>query len=224
MSATKLPTNQIIKMKKLPYLLLCLFIGTLSACGPTIYKANNFDSTKSKIKTLAIIPFDVSIDGKRLPKGTTPETLHESLKKTGYDIQGDAYTWLLQRQKRYSVTFQDVDQTNVLLNKAGINYENLNQQSKGDLCKLLNVDAVISGKAVLSRPISEGAAVALGILVGSWGSTNSATTTLTVHDTTSNLLWKYDYQASGTIGSSAKNLTYGLMRNASKKFPYKKEE
>ena len=69
--------------------------------------------------------------------------------------------------------------------------------------------------------MSEGAAVALGLLVGAWGATNQTTTSLTIHDTSSSLLWKYDYNASGSVGSSPENLANALMRNASKRFPYR---
>lgn len=199
---------------------LCCVL-TLNACSPTIYKSNNFESSKETVKTVAILPFSVSNSGTRLPKGTTAETLKESQRKTGYDIQSNAYSWFLQRQKNYIISFQDVDRTNALLNTAGKNYDDISLMDKGELCKLLNVDAIISGKATLSKPMSEGAAVALGLLVGAWGTTNRTTTTLTIHDGKSDLLWKYDFAASGSIGSNSESLVNALMRNASKKFPYK---
>lgn len=208
-------------MTKIKTTTALLLMTIFTACGPTIYKAANFDNTKAKIKTLAILPFNVSIDSKRLPKGTTIETLKESQEKTGYDIQSNSYTWFLQRQKDYSITFQDIDKTNALLNKANITFDNIALQDKGELCKLLGVDGIISGKATMSKPMSEGAAVAVGLLVGAWGSTNKTTTSLTIHDTAGSLLWKYDYDASGSVGSSAESLTKALMKNASKKFPYK---
>ncbi|MEO8710558.1 MAG: hypothetical protein ABI405_00475 [Parafilimonas sp.] len=201
--------------------LVIILLPVFTACGPKIYKSATFDSSKEAIKTLAILPFDVSIDTKRLPKGTTIETLKESQEKTGYDIQSHAYSWLLHRQNDYTVTFQDADRTNALLKKANINYDDIALQDKADLCKILGVDGIISGKAMLSRPMSEGAAIATELLIGAWGSTNKATTTLTIHDTSGNLLWKYDYEANGSLGSTADKLTDNLMRNASKKFPYK---
>ena len=194
-----------------------------TSCGPTIYKAGNFQESKSTVHTLAILPFSVSIDNKRLPKGTTLETLKEYEIKTGYDIQNRSYTWFLRRLKEYTITFQDVDKTNALLKKANITFDNIRVMDKGELCKLLGVDGVISGKATLSRPMSEGAAIAVGILVGFWGSTNHTTATLTIHDVSGGLLWKYDYKASGSVGSSSEGLTSALMRNASKRFPYKKK-
>ena len=204
------------------FTLISFFVLTFfTSCGPTIYKADNFDRSISKTKTVAILPFNVSIDSKRLPKGTSIETLKDSERKTGYDIQSNSYMWFLKRQKDYTVTFQDIDKTNSLLNKANIDYQDLALQDKAELCKLLGVDAVITGKATMSKPMSEGAAVAVGVLVGAWGPTNQTNTSLTIHDPAGELLWKYDYAASGSIGSSAENLTNALMRNASRKFPFK---
>lgn len=152
----------------------------------------------------------------------TIETLKESQQKTGYDIQGNSYTWFLQRQKHYSINFQDIDKTNALLKKANISFDNIALQDKAELCKLLGVDGIISGKATMLKPMSEGAAIALGLLVGAWGSTNKTPTSLTIHDTQGNLLWKYENTESGSVGSSAESLTKALMKNVSKKFPYKK--
>ena len=199
-----------------------LFTATLlSSCGPTIYKSAELEGSKRQVRTVAILPFLVSIDSRRLPKGITIETLKESQQKTGYDIQNASYTWFLQRQNHYTVTFQDVDKTNALLKKANITYDSISLQDKGEICKLLGVDAVISGKAILSKPMSEGGAIALTVLVGFGGATNKTSVALSIHNTKSDLLWKYDYDESGGIGSNSERLTKALMKNASKKFPYK---
>ncbi|MEP6675253.1 MAG: hypothetical protein ABJA78_08855 [Ferruginibacter sp.] len=194
-----------------------------TSCGPTIYKSENFKDSKSTVHIVAILPFSVSIDSKRLPKGQTIETLRDAQQKTGYDIQNNVYTWFLHRQNEYSVTFQDIDKTNAILTKANITYDNIIMQEKGELCKLLNVDAVISGKAVMSKPMSEAGAIAVEVLVGFGGATNKTDVTLTIHDIKSSLLWKYDHQVSGSLGSSPEKLTNALMRNSSKNFPYKKK-
>jgi hypothetical protein len=204
-----------------------LFTGLLfsamfvTSCGPTIYKSVDLEGSKNKVKIVGVLPFVVSIDSRRLPKGVTAETLKESQQKTGYDMQNASYTWFLQRQEKYTVTFQDVDRTNALLKKANITYDNISLEDKGEICKLLGVDAVISGKAPLSKPMSEGGAIAMTFLVGFGGATNKTSVTLVIHDTKSSLLWKYDYEESGGIGSNSESLTKGLMKNASKKFPYK---
>jgi hypothetical protein len=48
------------------------------------------------------------------------------------------------------------------LKKAGLSYEDITLEDKGELCRLLKVDGIISGKAAMSKPMSEGAAVAVG--------------------------------------------------------------
>ena len=65
-------------MRFFKFLVFVLVIQLVFGCGPTIYKAENFEASRNKIKTLAILPFNVSIDSKRLPKGITIETLKES--------------------------------------------------------------------------------------------------------------------------------------------------
>jgi hypothetical protein len=206
-----------------------LFLATLTlvlaSCGPTIYLAPNFEKVKSNHNLLAILPFDVLITMKNLPKDVTPEMLKDQEKNTGYSIQSHSYTYLLQEmsKNKYTVTFQDVDKTNAMLSKAGISYDKLKEYSKEDLCKTLGVDAVISGKVTMDKPMSDVGAVALAVFVEPfwWTTTNKVNVTMTIHDkNNSNLLWKYDWENSGSIGSSSEQLTKSLMKNVSKNFPY----
>jgi len=219
-------------MKKVRLTLLAVTFTTaffsllmLNGCGPQIYMAPSFNKAKSMHKQVAVIPFDVIIESRKLPKGVTAEMMRDQQKDIGYAIQNDVYSFFLREQSkgRYTIEFQDVDKTNALISKAGLDYEALRTKSKEELAQLLGVDAVVSGKVTMSRPMSEGAAIAVGLLAGYWGNTNRVNATLTVHDSDEGkLLWKYDYAASGSIGSNSKSLSSALMRNASKKFPYRK--
>ena len=133
------------------------------------------------------------------------------------------YSWFLRRSGKfnYTVTFQDVTKTNTLLKQAGIGYSDLATKDRAEIAKILGVDAVLQNRSRMEKPMSEGAAVAVGVLIGAWGSTNKVETTINIHDGKSaNLLWKYDYEASGSVGSSTTKLVDALMRNAAKKFPY----
>ena len=105
--------------------------------------------------------------------------------------------------------------------KAGIAYADLRTKSRKELAQLLGVDAVISSNVRMDKPMSDGAALAVGAVFGVWGSTNKANTTINIHEgSTGNLMWKYQYQAEGSVGSSPDNLVDALMRNASRNFPY----
>ena len=210
-------------MKKVIYSLLAVTL-TLVACGPKIYTSSNFDQALAKHKTVAILPADVTT---RLrpneAKKVSPEQLADMNEKTGYAIQDKMYSWFLRRSDKfqYTVTFQDVTPTNALLKQAGIGYNDLAAKDRVELAKLLGVDAVLQNRSSMDKPMSDGAAVALGVVFGVWGNTNQVQTTINIHDGKSgDLLWKYDYLASGSVGSSAENLVNALMRNASKKFPY----
>lgn len=196
----------------------------VTSCGPKIYQSSSFDLALARHKVVAILPAGVTT---RLrpneAKKITPEQLEEMNEKTGFAIQDRMYSWFLRRsdKHRYTVSFQDITRTNALLKDAGISYRDIATRDRAELAKLLGVDAVLQDHTSMDKPMSDGAALAVGVLFGVWGSTNQVNTTINIHDGKSgDLLWKYDYVASGTVGSSADNLVNALMRNASRKFPY----
>jgi len=209
-------------MKKIITALTVLVI--FASCGPTIYKAQNFDDQTASHKTVAILPAEVNIQLRpNEMKKTTPEQISQAKENTGKDIQDKMYSWFLKRSDKfkYTVSFQDISKTNALLNQADISYNSMVTKTKEELCQLLGVDAIISSRAAMKKPMSEGAAIAVGVLLGSWGSTNDVQTSINIHEgKKGELIWKYDYNVTGSVGSSTDRLVNALMRNASRKFPY----
>lgn len=197
----------------------------VTSCGPRIYQSASFDNALARHKTVAILPAEVNISLRpNEARKMTPEQMEEITKKTAYDIQDKMISWFLRRSDNYNytVTFQDINKTNAKLKDAGINYSDLATKDRADLAKILGVDAVIQNRIKMDKPMSEGAAIAVGVLLGTWGNTNNVETTININDGKSgDLLWKYDYRASGSVGSSPTRLVDALMRNASRKFPYK---
>lgn len=209
-------------MKQLLFAAFAILV--LASCGPQIYKSTDFSSALTKHRTVAILPAEVTIQLRpNQAKGMTAEQMEDMRLKTAYDVQEKMQGWFLRRGEKYhyTVTFQDVIKTNGLLKDAGISYADLKTTDRSKLAKVLGVDAVMQDRLSMEKPMSEGAAVAVGLLVGAWGNTNKVATTINIHDGSSgNLLWKYDYEASGSVGSSTSRLVDALMRNATKKFPY----
>ncbi|MBL7742122.1 MAG: hypothetical protein JNN00_01485 [Chitinophagaceae bacterium] len=205
----------------LPFLSLTLFV---LSCGPKIYKSSEFDGALARHKTVAILPADVTMQLRpNEAKKLSSEQIADLTQKTGFDIQDKMYSWFLRRSGKfeYTVNFQDVNRTNALLKNAGISYQDLASKDRAEIAKILGVDAVLQNRSRMEKPMSEGAAVAVGVIFGAWGNTNKVETTINIHDGKSaGLLWKYDYEASGSVGSSTTKLVDALMRNASKKFPY----
>jgi hypothetical protein len=211
-------------MKKniLSVLLICLAI-TLNSCGPQLYKVADFDKYKSRHKIVAILPFSATLDARKT-KGQDSEAVAASIKKTGYDMQNTLFSELLRKfsKDKYIVEFQDVNKTNALLTKGNITYDDIALKDKGEICKLLGVDAVISGTVRMTKPMSDGAGIALALL-GVGAATNKTDVSLSINDAEEGkLLWKYDWQASGSIGSSSESLGKGLARSVSRQFPYQK--
>ena len=85
----------------------------------------------------------------------------------------------------------------------------------------LGVDGIISGSLYTDKPMSEGASVALGIMFGVYGPTNSGKCTINVHEgDRGELLWKYEKTLSRSLGSDINTVINTMMRKASRKFPY----
>lgn len=210
-------------MKKMIFILATVVLAA-TACAPKIYKTEDFSEKTASHKIVAILPAEVSITLRpNEMKKTTPEQMRQSEKETGLMIQDKMYSWFLRRSGKfkYTVTFQDISKTNALLLKSNISYEDMRSKTKEELAQLLGVDAVISTATTMKKPMSDGAALAMGVLIGGWGATNDVHTTININEAKKgDLVWKYDYDASGSVGSNTDRLVNALMRNASKKFPY----
>lgn len=72
--------------------------------------------------------------------------------------------------------------TNAKLKKMGVTSENFGEDTPNELADMIGVDAIIMGSFETNKPMSEGASVALGLLVGMYGSTNKATLNMSIYD------------------------------------------
>ena len=192
-----------------------------SGCA-TVYTAPDLQPV-TQTKSIAILPFDVKVQYNRLPKNVTLEQIHENEQELGFVLQSQMYSRFLQKNNQFPVSFQDVDMTNMMLKRNNIDIEKLSEFSKDELARLLEVDEVISGSVLTTKPMSTGAAVALGVLFNVWGTTNQADVTVSLHSgNDSKLLWKFNHVYSGSVGSSPDQLTKAMMKPISRKFPYRK--
>jgi transcriptional accessory protein Tex/SPT6 len=199
-----------------------LFFATLvllSSCA-RIYSSPDAKMRADKHKIIAIVPPKVSIAAQ---KKVDAEALKEQQKTESINFQREMYSWLLKRkmQNKIHIEVLDVETTNAKLKKAG--YFDENPMSPAEAAEVLGVDAIITSNFALSKPVSEGGALAVGILFGVWTSTNSTKVSLELHDKgTKKLLWNYNHEVSGSVGSTPARLVDNLMRDASKKMPYSK--
>ena len=210
--------------------IVMLFIGTLflvslSGCmTATIYTTPEFDTLQFSHDIVAILPFDVTFNAGHQDRSV--EEISNLEIQIGKDFQRALYTQFLQQQKknRYSIKFQDIDDTNAMLNRnldAPLTIDALSSLTKSEICEILNVDALISGNLSLSKPMGAGAAIASSLLIGVGGVTNKARITMTIHDRENGqLLWSYEHRAKGGLLSSPEGVADSLMKGIAKKFPY----
>jgi len=201
----------------LAFSLFAVFL-TFSTCGPKVYTAPNAASVTAAHGVIAIIPPVVSIKGR---KKDDPEAIRRAAEADVYTFQQEMYSWMLRRKQQgkiRGVEIMDPETTNAKLKKAGFVGED-RSMTPAELADVLGVDAVITSKFNTTKPMSEGAAIALGVLLGAWGTTNETTVNLSLHDPESGLLWNYDWVAGGAF-SSSEALVNSLMRNASRRMPY----
>lgn len=178
-------------------------------------------SAIAKHRTVAIIPFSVKISYRKQPKNFSAEANKEQELSMSKSIQASMYTYLLRKSSNYSVSFQDVDKTNILLKKAGM-LDKLDEFTKDEIAKALGVDAVIGGRFEQEQSKSEGAAIASAVLLGGLGGkTGSGSLFLTLNNgEDGELLWRFFKTMDDNIMSSTDDLVERMMRKVSRNFPY----
>jgi len=188
----------------------------LSSCAKIFYSPDAYTLAQSQ-KIIAIIPPTVSIAAS---KKVDAESIKEQQKTESINFQKEMYSWMLKRkmQRKMSQEILEIETTNAKLKKAG--YPE-NPLTTAELCEVLGVDGIMTSNYGLSKPISDGAAVAVALLLGAWGATNEVHVSISISDCNNKkLIWNYDHKYSGGMGSSPAILVDDLMRQASKKMPY----
>ena len=206
--------NQIIMKKSLVLLIVAAFL--LQSCAKVFYTpdARTLAITQNIV---AIIPPKVSIAARKKVDGNA---LIEQQKTESVNLQREMYSWMLKRKMQGTifVDIQDVETTNAKLSNAG--FFNGKVLTPNDMCNILGVDGILTSNYSFSKPMSEGAAIAMAVLAGWWASTNEAVASLSIHDSgTNKMIWNYDHKLSSSLSSPAR-LVDELMRQASRKMPY----
>jgi len=201
-----------------------LFIFTsvlflLSSCA-TIYSSEDAIPLARAQKIIAIVPPTVSIAA---GKKTDAEAIKEQQRTESLNFQKEIFSWMLKRKMQGKLTQEilDVETTNAKLAQAGYPEKPM---SPSEICAVLGVDGIIGSNFGLTKPMSEGAAIALAVLGVGGSATNEVRVNLNIQDCSNKkLIWNYDHKYSGGVGSSPAKLIEALMREASNKMPYSME-
>jgi hypothetical protein len=201
-----------------------VFLCTIALAQTHLYEHPQIDQYIAKHNKVAILPFKTSITLRpKDMKSMSNEQIQKMEEDEGLSIQSAMHSWFLKREKngKLKVSFLDPLTTNAKLRKMGVTSDNFQDYTPSELADILEVDAIIMGSFETNKPMSEGASVALGVLVGFYGNTNKAVLNMSIYDSEEGLqIANYNKAISGTIGSSTEDLINILMRKASRRISY----
>jgi len=208
-------------MRKIAFVFV--LFTTVAFSQKNIYENNNFDQFAKEHEILAIIPFIAHLE---LRKEVDREDLKTLARKEGHAVQNALETYFSRRKERkgFVVEFQNIRNTNAILARNGIDYGNIDTYTTQELCKILEVDGLISGTLNLNILLSEGVPTNFNLLDYFSGNADYGRIGLKISDgKTGKLLWKYENEISKKTGKNTTELIERMMRAASRKFPYDKE-
>jgi len=213
-----------ILMKKISVLIFVLLFTILAGkAQKQEFSSPNLKSEIQKHKIVAILPFKVDISYKKLPKGYDAEVNKAQESKDAFSMQDGMYTYLLRKADKYTVDFQDVQRTNLLLKKAGL-ADKLDETLQDSICRALKVDAVIKCSYAYEKTGSEAGAIATAVLFGVGGKVATGTLTMQINNgTNGEMLWRYYNIMKEAAFTSSADLMERTMRKVSRNFPYEKD-
>ncbi len=201
--------------------LFSLFSFSQFESSKQVYESPKLQQEIVTHKTIAILPYNVSISYKRLPKTYDAQANKEEENNLSQNLQSGMYTYILRKSSDYSVIVQDIERTNALLKKANA-FDNIDEFTPDALAKILGVDAVIKCKYAYEKTSSEGVALVKSLLIG-FGTGKVATGELTLNifnGKDGELLWRFYKQMNEDIMSSANMVVERMMRKVGRNFPY----
>lgn len=210
-------------MKKLLFSLATLLVITSGFGQKLIYQSEQFEELSKDHKTVAILPFKARLELEN--QNLTSEQLESLQEKEGYEVQNalESYFLKLHKRKDYRVSFQDIKNTNAILAKNDISEKNIDIYTSQQLCKILDVDAVISGDLTLKALISKGVSTDFDLISFISGTSDYGRIAIKLSDgETGKLLWKYEKVINRKSGKNTYDIIEAMMRKSTRKFPYDK--
>ena len=175
-------------MKHLSLTVLLALFTTLLASAQTreIYISPKFKLLTKDHKTLAVLPFRTTLQLRpaEVKKNGGIEGVRVLEEREGLGVQSALQSYLLKQKGDNDITVdvQDVARTNALLAKNGMTSEKTLTMTMEELAQMLGVDGVISGTFESSQPMSGGAAVAMLMVGGFSGPTNTGKLVININD------------------------------------------
>ena len=214
-------------MKKIILLILLLFVGIQqSIAQKKIYVSDQFEELSKDHKTVAILPFQTKLNLKTENEHYTKAQLKALEQHEGIAVQEALESYFLSRKakKKLKINFQDINTTNRILKKAGITSENIDIYTPQELCKVLKVEAIISGSLTSRLLLSKEVDTSFDFITFIKGKSDYGKIIIKLSDMHSGkLLWRYEKTINRKSGKNTSAIIKKMMRIASRKFPYEEK-
>ncbi len=206
------------------YLYLLLLLTTTSVWAQkNIYESTRFEEISANHQMLAIIPFFTNLDLDEDLSKTEIKRLEELEGKAVQDAL-ETYFGRGTKRKKFSVDFQNVENTNALLAQNKIDYSNIDTFTINELSDILGVDGIISGNLDLNILLSRGVPTEMSFIDYLLGDANYGRIGIKISDgKTGKLLWKYENEITKKSGRNTTDLIDKMMKKMTRRFPYDKE-
>ncbi|MFK8007699.1 MAG: hypothetical protein AB8H03_15075 [Saprospiraceae bacterium] len=184
-----------------------------------MFTPSNYTSKKFHYKTLAILPFEIHTSVKNLPAGVTISMLEKAERRKSIVMQRDLYRYIIREfaKSTRKVNFQNVNETNNIFKKKGMDPQMIFNTPKKELAKILKVDAVIFGSVYQYKNklnLNKDEEVTFS------GMNNKISTVLYAYEKKrGRIQWKYDGSQSGFPSEVGPDVVKGLLRKAARNFP-----
>lgn len=173
-----------------------------------VFLSKRFDDYVAEHKVVAILPFMVDIEGENKKQITSKKERVRNEKEIEEKIQESLYKFLLANQDKFSIEFQDINNTVMKLKNSGI-MSTLYTTPKEEIAKALGVDAVIAGSYVQKMANKE---------------SKSGIIKITLYDgKNGDWVWKLDENAGSkySLIDDTDKLMNSLMEKVVNVFPYR---
>jgi hypothetical protein len=202
---------------------LFLLVWGNAASQKNIYLSNSFDGLSSDHQVLAILPFFTNLD---LGEEVAPAEVRRLEQQEGYAVQDalETYFGRGKKKKKFTVSFQNSEDTNAILAKNEISFQNIDRYTIRELSEVLGVDGIVSGNLEVNILLSNGVPTELSFLDYILGDADYGRIGIKISDGDSGkLLWKYEQEINRKSGKNTDDLIDKMMKKAARKFPYDKE-
>ncbi len=137
---------------------LVLLILLLHNCTPAVKITDAGKQRLTTHKTIAILPFEVKFDLRKVNQRQFTETDLGKVKQfMSLGLQGYLYHWLQNYgiKHPFTVEIQHCDSTLRMLSENKIRFMDLYAMNRQELAKLLHVDAILTPQVLFSQPNNE---------------------------------------------------------------------